>query len=38
FDVAKLVVHPEVVSLLTALRDVTIRIARGDLKPVLEPS
>lgn len=34
-DVATLIHHPEVAALLTQLRDTTIRIARGDLQPLI---
>jgi hypothetical protein len=34
YDMADLAHDPAVVALYTGLRDVTIRIARGDLKPI----
>lgn len=37
-DVARLVHHPEVAALLMQLRDVTIRIATGDLAPSQQES
>lgn len=38
YDLADLAHDPAVPALYTALRDVTIRIARGDLKPLPSPS